>query len=370
MVLNSEAPTERSPLLESYGVERRAVAKQNTLLSLSNYEKTAATARSLGLDVDHAKTAASIFMSSFAWLPKNAQKTLFAKSIQSVLKTFAQSQGAPSDVFRIKTLRAFLDAPQNGFLSSTDGKSRYPGGGLPLVFPQHDLGFSYREGGGSDEEAVTSGFSHSISIGTRLPHCWLAVRKSGETVTAGIVSSVHLRILSSATSAAWTVLVAEEKDENLCDIDNITQYYDDLIEKMRVSALPFYAPVCVFIVMTSSNTKGVLSHDTLQDSLQIPRHVPSVVPAKGFFLASSCAELLTVADTDMSSLRSSGLLYLEDLAAQQEGNENSCFSLSQAMDGLRLVIVRPDGHVKALLPRTEENSFEQLATFCREHIIA
>lgn len=193
-------------LLYCIAIERLPVAQQNTSLSVRNYESTAATARILGADPLLANLV--VTMGQFAMPPPPQQQQQSSSSSspspfrkgavlsllrmgQSTLGWLAEGTSNWSGAIRRRALQHWMDR----------------GNSLPLIFPAEDLHFRYRDGAvvvkkkGTNDDGRTSMVPDSAScnllqIGSRIPHCWLALSpyyssSSSSTLNKDSSSSRH-----------------------------------------------------------------------------------------------------------------------------------------------------------------------------------
>ena len=189
-------------LLRSYERERRPVATANTALSLRNYEKSATTARALGLDPYLAKAAVRAAAASLGTPAAAAAAPWRSAAVAAAVKA---GVNAVLDA-GLATL-AGLDKP-----STWDARVALlrrqvaTGRSLPLIFPQEDIGFTYPMGGKQPPASSSSSLPFSspmkLRAGARVPHCWFVVdtqevsrATDAPTDAPTVVSSVTLPAL-------------------------------------------------------------------------------------------------------------------------------------------------------------------------------
>jgi len=184
----SEASDAGPALLRSYETERRPVAVNNTVLSLKNYERVLTACRALGIDNSDLDSNGR-FLAQVGGVA--AEKAMALARAQ--LGCF-EKPGHPLGDLRVQQLRRLLAK----------------GGGLPLVFPKHELAFAYSEGAQSDaiDNAVT--MVDSVRVGSRAPHCCLALPSGHMFSLADLSAQLHF---SGVTRGRCFVLVRSEATE-------------------------------------------------------------------------------------------------------------------------------------------------------------
>lgn len=148
----------------SYERERRPVALRNAALSVRNYRRLLDVYRQLYLDERLPHVARDLLLegsASAAVLPLRARRTLFETMYQTALRPLAWLQD------RRSTYRQHVTRRIRRVLSQ--------GGGLPLLFPRHEVLFDYSN---DDDEDVTTDFRQDsvcpadvgLKVGRRLPY--------------------------------------------------------------------------------------------------------------------------------------------------------------------------------------------------------
>lgn len=169
--------------LDSYNFERRAIAQQNTELSLINYEKTAHLASLLGVDPDLGK---KILQLASSMVPKAFQKT----AIQTILtagRAPLASLSSNSNLYGRQRAASFR-------------RRIAEGGDLSLLFPVQDVGYRYprRQSG---PPRLTIAAPEWLTVGRRVPHAWMALNDQV------LVSTVHLPCIASDLSKTPSFVV-------------------------------------------------------------------------------------------------------------------------------------------------------------------
>jgi len=166
-------------LLSQYEVERKQIAAQNAALSMRNYKRTLALAKACHLNAEHPA------------LLKRVMEVAPIKSImslsfrQSVFETALQTAMKP--LSNLSTEGNFY----GDLISQRIRNILQSGGGLPLIFPRFEIGFSYDAENNLDEKDDTAGYYPKIAFGRRLPHVPLMLigRFSKKGSSNGICSS-------------------------------------------------------------------------------------------------------------------------------------------------------------------------------------
>lgn len=169
--------------LNAYSFERRAIAQQNTELSLVNYEKTAHLASLLGVDPDLGK---KILQLTSSVVPKAFQKT----AIQGILNTGR----AP-----LATLSSSSNLYGRQRVASFQRRIA-EGGDLALLFPLQDVGYRYPQRRGGPPHVRTA-LPEWLLPGRRVPHAWMALEDRL------LVSTAHVPSILSALRNTPTFVV-------------------------------------------------------------------------------------------------------------------------------------------------------------------
>ncbi|CAM9420896.1 unnamed protein product, partial [Discosporangium mesarthrocarpum] len=199
-------------ILKSYEEERRPVAVRNCALSVHNYRRSLRVAKTLGVDPDLAKSPT--LMQVRILLKKGTvtqQPLALALGASTGTNTFEaalqfgrshlKSLKQPGDLYaeaRLRSLYRLLEA----------------GGGLPLLFPAHDIGFSYERG--AIVEAPTASISRArrkqdlgeftpLLTGGRMPHFLLSLAAADGSIpvlfsTVDLPDQIRNALLARAAS--------------------------------------------------------------------------------------------------------------------------------------------------------------------------
>lgn len=247
------------------------------------------------------------------YMQSDSEKKLFKIALSTGLAVLSFDTWNKTIEFRIKALERFLKARQNS--------SDYIGGGLPLLYPKFDIGFTYSEYL-KENNFHNYHFENDIRIGGRLPHCWLQISFGNQS---RIISSVYLHSLVPSSSPFFQLIII--KDELL--------YWNNILSKY-VGRIP------IQIVCIASSDENTHSHRSLQNLLRIP------------FLQS----MKLTKENDLLMYNSSSLKenkYLSETSSTiflSETTKEFEYSLFYRLNSLKYaVLLRPDGHIGALLSR-------------------
>lgn len=118
--------------MESYHLERKKIAVENTVFAIHNFQNTLNTAKALGLDPNYAKLAQTAVESNAlqAILPESVRKQAFLTALNFGLASLQLLRHWKENAYgqmRVKALRALVEQQQS----------------LSLIFPKEDIGFIY-----------------------------------------------------------------------------------------------------------------------------------------------------------------------------------------------------------------------------------
>jgi 2-polyprenyl-6-methoxyphenol hydroxylase-like FAD-dependent oxidoreductase len=159
--------------LTSYEQERRPIAQRNAALSVRNYERLLKVTQSAYLDRRHPELLQ--YLLDRSPLPLTARRTIFRSLYQTALFPFSWLQQSPNGWYAQHIRSNLRSALKRGT-------------GLPLLFPAHEIGFSYYR---DDDPADSSGSSQTqwrqdtipsspaLAIGSLVPHANVTVVGSG-----------------------------------------------------------------------------------------------------------------------------------------------------------------------------------------------
>jgi 2-polyprenyl-6-methoxyphenol hydroxylase-like FAD-dependent oxidoreductase len=159
--------------LGSYEQERRPIAQRNAALSVRNYERLLKVTQSAYLDRRHPELLQ--YLLDRSPLPITARQAIFRSLYQTALFPFSWLQQSPTGWYAQHIRSNLRSALKRGT-------------GLPLLFPAHEIGFSYYR---DDDPAASSGSSQTqwrqdtipsspaLAIGSLVPHANVTLVGSG-----------------------------------------------------------------------------------------------------------------------------------------------------------------------------------------------
>lgn len=145
-------------LLQSYHDERQPIAEQNAALSIRNYKRLVNVMRSFYLDEDHAKLTLS--MMDYMPMSRSSRRSLFLSCLKMVM-------------FPLSELR--FESAYTTHIKSSLRKNLKSGAGLPLLFPNFEIGFGYSKTKDKRINQHTDSWASSprLQEGFLLPHVLL-----------------------------------------------------------------------------------------------------------------------------------------------------------------------------------------------------
>lgn len=194
-----------SSILNTYEMERKPIAKNNTALSVKNFKAAMAVPAALGLDPTVANSVHRVINDTVGSILPNGLQKAFLDGIFSIgrsqLSEFILNEKNPLGSSRLSKLRRIFE----------EGKS------LQLQFPVEDLGFRYLEGAlVPDEEAVPTSeaptgrrrdYVPCVDPGSRLPH--INVKLLSKLSSKGSISTLDL---ISGDKVEFLLMIAPVKD--------------------------------------------------------------------------------------------------------------------------------------------------------------
>jgi hypothetical protein len=174
-----------SKTLETYNDERRPVAIQNAALSIRNYERTLRVAKALGLDSTHPALLKQVMTSPpIGLLPLELRQQTFRTLLSTALTP----------------LRALVEETASTFnvvgkiMAENVAAILRRGEGLPLLFPNYELGFTYGEQKTALESSGdTKDYDPQLALGHRIPHVVMNILSQSPTdnIAADTGHKVH-----------------------------------------------------------------------------------------------------------------------------------------------------------------------------------
>ena len=169
---------EEDALLHSYTAERRPIALDNLAVSKDNYLRGLSAPKAIGLNRELIAFASNALDNPIA-------SALLPSSLRARMLETGASAGR----------MAMLSAATRDFASRRISEVVQSGRALPLLFPAHDIGYTYsaadmtdKKVGGNRFQEPMSLYTPSVQSGSRFPHVWLR-EKSGN---GDVISSLDL----------------------------------------------------------------------------------------------------------------------------------------------------------------------------------
>lgn len=303
----SEESDQAPALLRSYETERRPVAVNNTVLSLKNYERVLAACRALGIDNGDLDSNGR-FLAQVGGVA--AEKALaLARAQLGCL----EKPGHPLGDLRIQQLRRLLAK----------------GGGLPLVFPKHELAFAYSEGAleaqtAQEAKAIdNAAMVDTVRVGSRAPHCCLEVPSGHVFSLADLSAQLHS---SGVTRRRCFVLVRSEPKEENDDREGGIQ--DRALDQIKCRQ-----PLVVVTVKSGPDLKGE------NTSASAPSLHDWSATTSGSVTHLSCIDALGDWANAVGQERS--LLMRPDGHVAWLGNSNESFDFSRFKNGPLAALMAP-----------------------------
>jgi hypothetical protein len=233
-------------------------------------------------------------------------------------------------MFRVNSLVSFL--------KSNNDTGDYKGGGLPLLYPRDDIGYSYSDQNADTNNYNKNKFSNQLYIGSRLPHCWLHVHDPSDSSTKHIVSSVNLSTIYEQAMPIF-ILIALESVGNAW-IKAAQDFNEKNVDSIKLKVL--------LIREAQFNQSDSCTHAELQKLRQVPsvqspdKNNPFNIQVKFLNLKEDC---IFADDLSFSSI------------SPNSTSVSSTFSLLRALNNVSssAVVVRPDGYVSATFPSSLES---------------
>ena len=239
------------PILKTYEIERRPIASQNAALSVRNYNRTLQIAKACYLNADHPSLLTTVMSSPpMNMVPMKIRQQIFDSSVKTAMMPLSNlSQG-------------------NNLFSKTISKNirniLRTGGGLPLLFPRYELGFTYNINSSMlDDQDDTAGFIPSIEVGMRLPHIPIKFVTHNDDVSSN--QPISLTDIESQISSRWNnpiaprySLIIFDMDENLL-VDDITSNLNDDID-LAITVIEVYSDSSLAATRWKEYSNGQNNH--------------------------------------------------------------------------------------------------------------
>ncbi|CAJ1960114.1 unnamed protein product [Cylindrotheca closterium] len=294
---------------QSYQNERQEVASRNAALSVRNYERVLDVMNSCYLNHQHPKVLIQGLDASSFFVPMQVRQKTFQMALETALWPLGQLKSSFDGVFSrhvTKNLRSLLKLGQ----------------GLPLLFPNHEIGFRY----GDPEEALIDETSDTLA---NLP----------KIAIGGLFPHMPVVVDGSAKSAF----------PRLCELGENTITTRDLPAQLANDECP--CPFCLVRISSSSSGEGIQAEDlltVLQSELGIYIRQVNLKVAIGESIECSTSE------------RTCLNLHLK---------ENDWYGLGDN-EKETWVMIRPDGHIASIMHKGDNFTelVEQLITETQQHI--
>lgn len=291
----------------AYQADRQPVARQNAALSVRNYQRVLGVMNACYLNHQHPEVLIQGLNASSFFIPLEIRRQTFQKALETALWPLKQLKTAPG-----------------GFLSKHVTKNVQnllgQGQGLPLLFPNNELGFRYgREDALGSDNGCTDTISRALPIirGGLFPHVPVAV---------------HDR--------------AKELFPRLCELEKNQITTRDLPAQLATSAVP--CPFCVLHIVFSDdcdNAKPALPDiaEDLRRELQLP-----LKQARLFV----CNEAISCLPSTANCLN-----------LQVDHNKWSAMEVTGNKEnmGSMWVVIRPDGHIASIVSLEKNDQAEPLS---------
>jgi 2-polyprenyl-6-methoxyphenol hydroxylase-like FAD-dependent oxidoreductase len=152
-------------LLRPYESERRPIASQNAALSVRNFNRTLDIAKACYLNADHPTLLKRVLETPpISFLPLAVRQQTFTTAVKTAMLPLTKL-GSIGNIYGdsiAKNVRKILES----------------GGGLPLLFPRFEIGFSYDPLEILDDGDDTAGYYPKVAVGYRLPHVPIEIIES------------------------------------------------------------------------------------------------------------------------------------------------------------------------------------------------
>jgi len=270
-----------------YERERQPVARRNAALSVRNYRRVLNVMRSCYLDDRHPALLIQALNATASFVPLKIRRNTFRALLRTALSPLSQLQTSPNGIYARKikaNLRSLLGSGQ----------------GLPLLFPKHELDFSYRHESIKDEgekvnaeedwskDSVAS--SPRLAVGALFPHVVASVSPEtfrqfprllpidGENINGNVndddrtfataaepsrkVSTRDLALQLATEKMPCAFCLLEIVNEKTASMDTRSQSGDDPLLSLqqtleRSIGLPFFLPCRVIVLAANKNNNNI-----------------------------------------------------------------------------------------------------------------
>jgi 2-polyprenyl-6-methoxyphenol hydroxylase-like FAD-dependent oxidoreductase len=279
-----------------YERERQPVARRNAALSVRNYRRVLNVMRSCYLDDRHPALLIQALNATASFVSLEIRRNTFRALLRTALSPLSQLQTSPNGVYA-RTIKANL----RSLLGS--------GQGLPLLFPKHELDFSYRHESNKDEgetinaeevwskDSVAS--SPRLAVGALFPHVVASVSPKtfrqfprllpidDENINGNVndddrlfataaepsrkVSTRDLALQLATEKIPCAFCLLEIVNEKTASMDTSSQGDDDPLLSLQQTletsiGLSFFLP-CRVIVSANKNNNNIPLKEIYQESI-------------------------------------------------------------------------------------------------------
>ena len=281
-------PDELRRLLKSYHDERQPIAKDNAALSMRNYKRLVNVIRSFYLDEDHAKL--TLGMMDYMPISRSMKRSLFLSCLKMIM-------------FPLSGLR--FESAYTRHITSSLRKTLKSGAGLPLLFPNFEIGFGYSKLKDTRTSQQTDSWASYLRLreGFLLPHVLL-------TAICGKKKYPGLQFVGAVSKARLSS----------CDLPAQLKRTDH--------------PCCVLLAVgvdAQSMGWAELITKRIREKVRLPVEVVHLV-------------------NDEKAVPSIGNLTL----CEEDLEQVSPFSFFENRENPYLILIRPDGHVASIIRDFED----------------
>ncbi len=191
-----EQSTSNPSHLELYESERRPIASQNAALSVRNYNRTLDVAKACYLNADHPSLLKYVMESPpFSFSPLSIRQKTFGTAVTTAMMPLS-NLAKDGNIYGGHIVRNVRNILQSS-------------GGLPLLFPRFEIGFSYDASQSLDDNDDTAGYQPKIAVGFRLPHVDVEIMSGPSRV-----QNASMRRMKDDVTAITTTLTDVEAQVN------------------------------------------------------------------------------------------------------------------------------------------------------------
>lgn len=287
----------------SYEAERRPVAQSNAALSVRNYNRILEITKACYLNDQHPTLLIEALDASSPLVPFEARRKIFQNLYQTATWTLSS-----------------LRDPEHTYTKHLRQNIRRilaRGGGLPLLFPQAELGFEYKQSSNSHNrlhEDDTMGFTPGVKVGHLFPH-------------------VEVRVVSpEVTDVLNTYPGLKQNETDSESSKQLTISLSDLPSQVSMNSRPCF--VLLWVLSTGDVSLSELTPTFMEAARSLSERIGiAVVCVK--VLPSSSSPLSNTANMNKDQKQH---LVLQEIAHPTDGSLLDSYANA-------LWLIRPDGHV-------------------------